>query len=514
MNVAFDRTIVDRHQVSFLAGFDVRELVRDLKVAQYYGYNPENGSFKSVPYGVEFRGLNGKQGVSTIGDNNRIESFNDRFRAYYANASYTFDQKYIWSGSFRKDASNMFGVRANERGQPFWSMGLAWLLSKEGFLADRYFNYLKLRATYGYNGNINSGTSPLPTIYVESQAHYITGQTYGFISKPPNPNLRWERVGNINFGLDFGTSDNRLSGSIEYYQKRPKDLIAAAEVDPTVGFMEQTINVANMLLKGWDISLNARPLRSRNFAWTMNLVFSHNESKVTKAYLKTDLASFNVSKTSVLFKAIEGRDPFSLLTYKFAGLDPLDGSPQFYVNGEVSKDYSAVLNAKTSTLQNHGSQRPVYFGSLRNSLRYKGLELSWNISYQLGHKFLRETFNSDIFFDQGYGHKDYALRWQKPGDEAFTDIPAFVYPVNSLASQAYRGSSALVERADQIKLRDIQASFAMPSLARHGFRNFRIYAYLNNIGTIWQANKKDIDNEYSTWVPDPLSSSLGLNFNF
>lgn len=485
-----------------------------MKTSQYFGYNPENGSFKSAPYGVFFEGLNGKQGKSKIFDNSALEFLNDRYRAYYMNASYIFDQKYIWSGSFRKDASNMFGVKANERGQPFWSMGFAWILSEESFLQYSYFNYLKLRATYGYNGNVNSGTSPYPTIIVQTQAHPVTGQTYGSISKPPNPNLRWERVGNLNLGLDFGTTDNRFSGSIEYYQKRPKDLIAAAEVDPSVGFAKQTINTANMFLKGWDISINGTPVRTKNFALNLNLVFSYNRSKVTKSYLETDLASFYVSENAPIAKIVEGSDPYSLRTYRFAGLDPADGLPQFYLNRERTKDYSAIINAKTETLQNHGSQKPLYFGSLRNGFRYKVLELSWNISYQLGHKFLRETFSSDLFFNSGGGHKDYAKRWQKSGDEAWTDIPAFVYPVNTLASQAYRGSSALVERGDQIKLRDIQASFTMPSLARYGVKNFRVYAYVNNICTIWQANKKGIDNEYSIWSSDPLASSLGLSFNF
>jgi TonB-linked SusC/RagA family outer membrane protein len=515
LNLVFDRTFADRHQVSFLAGSDVRELVRDLRTAQYYGYDVETGSFQPVAFGRDIRTYNGKSGVDQVIDRNRIESFNNRFVSLYMNGSYTFDKRYIWSASYRRDASNLFGVKANDRGQPFWSTGLAWLLSKEGFMQGSYFRYLKLRATYGYNGNVNNRTSPYPIMAVQSRVQSITGQIYGSINTPPNPGLRWERVGNTNFGLDFATRDNLFSGSIEYYQKRPKDLIAPTEVDPSVGFTELTINTANLLTRGWDVSLNMRPIQSEVWEWNANLVFSNSRTKVTKAYLKTDVVSMNVSYAhSVQATPIEGMDLFSLLTYRWAGLDPDDGLPRAYLNGEISKDYTAIMNSKVAELQNHGSQKPLYFGSFRNSVRYRGLELSWNISYQLGHRFLRSTFTNDAFLTYGVGHPDYSLRWQQPGDEQWTDVPAFTYPNNAAASQVYQSSSVLVERGDQIKLRDIQGSVALPRLARYGLKNCRIYAYVQNIATIWQANDKGIDNEYGGAVPDPLSSALGLNFNF
>ena len=135
-----------------------------------------------MQYGKEIKTYNGKSGVDIIDDQNRLESLRNRYVAIYMNGSYTFDQRYIWSGSYRKDASNLFGVKANDRGQPFWSMGLAWLLSKEDFLKGGYLNYLKLRATYGYNGNVNNNTSPYPIMSIQSQVQNTTGQNYGSTS--------------------------------------------------------------------------------------------------------------------------------------------------------------------------------------------------------------------------------------------------------------------------------------------------------------------------------------------
>ena len=514
LNIAFDRSFGDNHQVSFLSGMDIRELNRDMKTFQYYGFDSNTGSFKQVQFGKDIQTFNGKSGIDQIMDRTGFESLINRFVAFYMNGSYTFKQRYIWSGSYRKDASNLFGVKANDRGQPFWSTGIAWLVSKEDFMADSYFNYLKLRATYGYNGNVNNTTSPYPIMIVQTDVHNLTGQSYGSINTPPNPKLRWERVGNLNLGLDFSSRDGIFSGAIEYYQKRPKDLIAQTEVDPSVGFTDLTVNTANLFTRGWDISINARPVHTKSLIWNSNLVFSNSRTKVTKAYLKSDIANMSVSKPlSVQATPIEGMDLFSLLTYKWAGLDPTDGTPRAYLKDEISKDYSAIVNGKVADLQNHGSQKPLYFGSWRNSIQFKNLEFSWNISYQLGHKFIRPTFNNDIFLNLGVGHPDYSKRWQKQGDELLTNIPAFTYPNNSLTSQLYRSSSVLVERGDQIKLRDIQTSIALPYLSKYGIRNFRIYTYLQNIATIWQANNLGIDNEYGNAVPDPLTVSVGMNFN-
>jgi len=159
-----------------------------------------------------------------------------------------------------------------------------------------------------------------------------------------------------------------------------------------------------------------------------------------------------------------------------------------------------------------GSTVPLYMGSWRNSVRYKAFELSWNISYQLGHKFLRNSFDNNLFLNSDIGHKDYALRWQKPGDELTTDVPAFNYPAN-LGSQVYMRSSALVQNAGQIKLRDIQMSVNLPVSSRFKLKNCRVYAYIQNVGTLWRANKYGIDSEYGSNIPDPIMSSLGFSFN-
>lgn len=509
----FNRKWSDKHELSLFSGTEIRAIKKNVTSSQYHGFNTETGSFKSVPFGVEVPLLNGIMGVSTIDDLNHYELFQNNFYSYFANVGYTYLERYLVSGSYRKDASNLFGVKSNDRGQPFWSIGGAWVISKEPFMQNMLFDYLKLRGTYGYNGNVNNSVSAYPIISIQSETHFITNQNYGMITTPPNPKLRWERVGITNLGLDFALKGNRISGSVEYYVKNGKDLIASDRVDPSTGFTTLMVNSGNIRTKGWDISLNAIPFQKKNWTWNSNLVLTYARTKVLKSYIANENGKdFISSAQSSARTAIEGMDLYSQLGYKWAGLDPETGDARAYLNGEVSKDYNAILALKVNDLENFGSTVPLYSGSWRNSIRYKSLEFSWNISYQLGHKFLRNSFDNSLFLNSDIGHKDYKVRWQKPGDELITDVPVFKYPAD-LGSQVFMRSSALLENGGQIKLRDIQMSIDIPFASRFKLKNCKVYAYVQNVGIIWRGNKLGIDTEYGSNIPDARMCSVGLSFN-
>ncbi|AIM38118.1 hypothetical protein KO02_16605 [Sphingobacterium sp. ML3W] len=510
----FNKNWNDLHSVNAIAGTEVRQIRSTSQNAVYWGYDPELLTHQPVQTGKLVPALNGIAGGTYLYDYSYNGAYTNRYTSYFANASYTYHSRYIFSGSVRKDASNLFGVKANGRGQPFWSLGGAWLLSKEAFINDQVFPMLKLRATYGYNGNVNNSTAAYPIISIQSSPEYITGQPYASMQSPPNPNLRWERVGMLNLGLDFLFRD-RISGSIEYYIKKPKDLIAGTKIDPTTGYNSLNVNSANLDGRGVDISINSLNIKSDSFNWTTNLVFAYNKTTVKKSHLTSQRGKDYVAGPyGMLLTPIEGLDLYSLLTYKWAGLDSETGMPRGYVDGEVSNDFGAIVNRGTiDDLENHGSLKAPYFGSFRNNFSYKNLEFSFNISYQIGHKFLRSSFNNRWFIENGRGHSDYALRWQHPGDELHTNVPAFTYPNDLYASELYYISSPLVESASQIKLRDIQLSYNLSSLKRIGLKNARVYAYVQNPATIWRANKLGLDSEYGEEIPDPMSVSLGINFN-
>jgi len=512
--IDFQKNWNEIHDFNMIAGAEIRQIKSDMTSSVFWGYDKEVLTHQPVQYGKLVPALNGIAGGMYLEDISQMEAYTNRYTSYFSNASYTFKKRYILSGSARKDASNLFGVKTNDRGQPFWSVGGAWLLSNEPFIDNRLFPMLKFRATYGFNGNVNNSTSAYPIINIQTSPNYITGQPYANMQSPPNPSLRWERVGMLNLGFDFAFKD-RISGSVEYYIKKPKDLIAATKIDPTTGYSSLNINSADLHGRGIDISLNSVNVKTPAFQWVTNLVFAYNRTQVSKSYLTSNRGKDYITGAyGMLLTPIEGMDLYSLLTYKWAGLNPETGMPQGYVDGQVSEDYAGIVNRSTvQDLENHGTLKPPYFGSFRNSFTYHKLEISFNISYQLGHKFLRTSFNNKLFIDNGVGHSDYALRWQQAGDEVRTNVPVFTYPNNLYASDFYRISSPLVESASQIKLRDLQLSYSLGALHKIGLKNMRVYGYAQNLGTIWRANKLGLDPESGNAIPDGLSISLGLNFN-
>jgi len=510
IQVNYEKIWSGLHQLNLLAGTEVRQIRSDATSNSFWGYNRENGNFTPVQWGKTVPALNGIAGQTILRDFSSIDGFTNRYRAYFANANYAFKERYIFSGSVRKDESNLFGVKTNDKGKPFWSLGSSWLISKEGFLPDE-IDLLKLRVTYGYNGNVNNSISAYPIMYRESMPHYISNQPYAYIQSPPNPSLRWERVGTYNIGLDYSLLKNKLSGSVEYYVKNAKDLIAQGQLDPSTGFSSMFINSAHIQGKGVDVSLQSFNVQRQAFSWITNLVFSYNRNIIKKSFSQDILGNSFVSSNPFV-TPFEGMDLYSLLSFKWAGLDPETGAPRGYVNGEISKDYIALYgNATVWEMDNNGSEVPIYFGSLRNTFRYKRLEISFNIAYQLGHKFRRQSFENYRFINSGVGHADFTKRWQKPGDELLTDVPALSYPANMFATNFYAFSSALVAPADQIKLRDLQFSYSFGNIKRFGIQNLNVYGYAQNITTIWRANKYNVDPEFGFGLPDPLMISLGVN---
>lgn len=262
------------HSLNVLAGTEIRQQKEVQYTSQFFGYDSKTHAFQSVDLVNDLPYMNGRFGVRRISDYSRFAEITNRFTSFFANAGYTYKKRYIINASARKDASNLFGVNTNDKGQPFWSIGGAWIVSEERFMKDGPFEYLKFRATYGKNGNVNNTTSAYAIMQKSNQTNFLTGLPYASMRSPENPNLRWESVGMFNVGMDFRTKGGRFGGAVEYYIKTPKDLILEAQVDPTTGFGVLVQNSADIMGKGVDISLNSKNIQSTNFEWNTDLVFA------------------------------------------------------------------------------------------------------------------------------------------------------------------------------------------------------------------------------------------------
>lgn len=214
--------------------------------------------------------------------------------------------------------------------------------------------------------------------------------------------------------------------------------------------------------------------------------------------------------------AVEGNPLYGLYSYQWAGLDPTNGDPQGYLNGEISKDYLAIIQSSSpESLVLHGSSRPTTFGSLINTFSWKSFTITANISYKLGYYFRKPTSSANLqeVIVWAGNNKDYEQRWQSTGDEAFTSVPSTVYPSNANRNAFYRGSEVNVLKGDHIRLQDITLGYDFKSgLLSSKLKSIRVYAYANNLGLLWKANKENIDPDFVQRYdfPNPRTFALGI----
>lgn len=507
------------HELNALAGGEVRAYDGDVFMGRLYGYNPENTSTSQVDYTTYFQQYGSASALPISGAPSTFRSANN-YISYFTNAAYTYDKRYTVTASARRDESNLFGVKTNQKGVPLWSGGLAWNINNEQFYKVDWLPYLKLRITDGYQGNINKNVSALTTAYYPG-----TNNPYGaiqaYISNLPNDALRWEKVNQVNIGIDFGSKHGRIGGSIDYFIKKGTDLIASSPLDPTTGSGTFTGNTADIKGRGLDLVLNTKNLTGA-VKWNTTLLFSYAKDKVTTYKVATGSVSTYVSNTGVL-NPIIGKPLYSVYSIGWAGLDA-SGNPQVIKDGKVSTDYAGLFSSTDLTnLKYNGPQNPPVFGSLRNEVQWKQLSLSFLVTYKFGHYFRRPSLNYGALFNTTASRyiPDYENRWQNPGDEAFTNVPSMIYPANGSRDGAYQFSEILVEKGDHIRLQDIQLNYMLTPRQLHKlpFQSVNFYVYMNNIGILWRANDYHIDPDYVpvagfTQYPNPRSISFGIRIDY
>lgn len=513
-----NKTWKDKHVVAAIAGSEFRMSNSITSMAGYYGYDENTMTYalfmdykNSVPQYTSALG----QVPNLLGYSVPITDNRMRTTKGYVNASYTYDNRYTVSGSVSKDQSNVFGVDANKSFKPYWSAGLRWNINNEKFYKIGWMPRLQFRATFGYNGNLNYSYIPNPYIQLPT-VNRETGLETAQLTGATNDRLRPEKTGILNMGLDFGVLNNRISGSIEVYNKWNKDLIGSSYLDPTTGFTSMGFNTADMKGQGISVNISSRNIQYRDFEWTSNFLLSSNRVVITTIYLDAATSGYS----SILGGAtpkIAGNDINALYAIPWGGLDPTNGKPRLLVDGQPTTDYSKMTGASISFLKYIGPSTPKFSGSLRNSFNYKGFSLSANVLYKMGYWFRRPEGVSllnyvNIASGMELPAAEYEKRWQKPGDELHTNVPAFTYPVSSNEYYAYKTADINVLKADHLRLQEINFSY--------GFRNTkgflkspRIYGSVQNLGIIWRANKFGLDPDIYD-IPRPRNYSIGFNTNF
>lgn len=497
----FNRTW-NRHNVSAIAGAETRETQTEMESNRSYGYNPNTRAFGNVDLTTLYPNLV-TGGLEYIISGKSMRTRNSRFASLYSNAAYTFDRKYTLSGSIRRDASNLFGLKTNDQWNPFWSVGAAWNISEEKFLTIAGIPELRLRASYGFNGNIDPSMVAVTTIFYDSALSPYTGTAMARIDQYYNPNLQWETSRIINLGLDFSVLNRRISGAVEWFTKKGTNLFGNAPLDYTTGISSMLMNVAGMKGHGLDVELKTDNLRLKHFNWVSTINFSQYKDEITDYYLANTFASNFVSNTGsvVPVSGSAGKPVYAIFAYRWAGLDPETGDPLGYLNGEISKDYTAITGSDKGIedLKYFGSAIPTVYGTFNNSWSYRNFSLDVGLTYKLGYWFRRSSISYTNLINSRVGHSDYALRWQNPGDELHTDIPSELLTSNSARDQFFLGSEVLVEKGDHVRWQYLTVNYSLDqnNLWNLPIKKLSVYGSVNNLGLVWKANKAGMDPDYS-----------------
>ncbi|WP_454801392.1 SusC/RagA family TonB-linked outer membrane protein [Mucilaginibacter phyllosphaerae] len=522
----YAREWADKHSVTALIGTEWSSAVSESNTqVPAYGYNADTKTFYPNIDFSTYYGLNPFQLItSQIPNTASYEKRTDRFTSYFANVAYTYDSRYTVSASARIDKSNLFGVNTNQKKIPLYSVGASWDLGKESFYSFEWLPQARLRATFGYNGNINKVATAQTTLSQVSGSYY-TGVPYNIISSPGNPDLKWEKNQIVNLGLDFGSKNQIVSGSFEAYFKKGEDLYGQQSLSPSNGYTVFYGNTASTKGHGFDLTVTSRNISGNNFKWSTNFLYSYVIDKVTKYGFSQTANTFinNGSGNRGVITPLVGAPVFGIYSLKSGPLTHDSGDPQGYLGGELSTDYAKIITTTAiSDLVYSGPARPTSFGSFRNNFSYKSLTLSFNVIYKLGYYFKKSSISYLGLYSNWVGNVDFNKRWQKPGDELTTNVLSMQPPTADPNRETfYLYSDALVENGAHIRLQDINISYDLTKQLwkRSPFSSLSIYGYVNNVGILWRANHSNLDpdvfaNGSTTNLPQPRTFSIGLKSNF
>ncbi len=407
----------------------------------------------------------------------------DRLRreGYFSRLNYGYNGKYYVDLSYRRDASSRF-IKQNRWGD-FYSVGLSWNAIKEGFLAGAtgWLSDLKLRASYGTVGNDALDT------YYEYQGLYGLGwnnaaEPGALASKITNPDLTWEVNKTISLGIDFGFLKNRISGSIELFDRGSSELLFDVPQGLTSVVTTRTENIGAMSNRGIEVQLNLDIVKTRDLNWTLQLNATSLKNKITK------LPNGNPI-TSGTKRLEEGKDIYAFYLRRWYGVDPTDGSGLWYAAPGTTTDYR--LNGKGDTLtfnQNNaefhyaGSAIPKLFGAITNTVSFKAFSLSFLLNYQLGGKFYDGNYAGLLATSYGRAlHVDNLRAWQKAGD--ITDIPRL--DINHTSRFNSQSDRFLID-ASYLNIRNLTLSYDLPKafINKANIDRIKIYVGGENLAVI------------------------------
>lgn len=484
----YDTTINDIHKLSVMAGYSWEEKMSNdgfgLTVHDFYD---DVLKWNQLTYASTIDGIPAVQS----GTKETIRNI-----SFYGRASYSFNSKYMIQATVRRDGSSVFGK--NNQWGTFPSVSVAWNITEENFMKNQnLFDNLKFRLGYGVSGNaLGFGAYTAIATYGASGFFNYNGKQWRTLAatKNANPNLKWETTGMFNVGLDYGLLNGRLSGTIEFYNKKTKDLIWNYPVSTNLyPFGDIAANVGEITNQGIEISINAVPVQTKNFTWNTTVTLSHNKNTVNRlsndkfevgVFTQGDPMVAGVSSEGYTQRIIEGEPLGTFFTYEFAGFNDA-GKATYYVRDE-----------NTGERTGETTEQPGYKDRTITGCAQPKLNFGWNNTFNY------KNWNATVFFTGVFGNDIYngtranymspeMLAGGKNVLKEFLDNPT---------TSASLPSDRFIENGSYLRLSTLSLGYTFKNF-NGWLQNLQLYVTCNNLFTI--TGYKGLDPEVNMGGIDP-----------
>ena len=480
-----------RHNVSVMAGHENYR----------YNYNYVWGDKENM---FSYFGSDELDGaVKVISNGSSTSHYNTE--GWFSRAMYNFDEKYFLSASYRRDASSRF--HPDHRWGNFYSVGGAWTMNKENWFDVSWIDMLKIKASWGQQGNDAIGDFRYTDTY---SINNIDGKVALVQSSVGNPDITWETNSNFNTGLEFDIFKSRISGSVEYFRRKTTDMLCFVYVPMSGGYGGSYDNVGDMMNKGVELDLHFNVLRTKDFNWDINLNATHYRNKVLMLQEdnKKNILDGHPGYVNGSYFYGEGLSVHTFRLKKYAGVSA-SGESQWYKVDESTGETTVTTSNSNATYFNCGTSDPDLYGGFNTTLNFKGFDLSVNFNYSIGGKAIDYGYMAFMTNpSNGYTgfafHKDLLDAWSETNTNS--NIPRFQYAVKDEDTSSAGLSDRFLTDASTLTLQTINLGYTLPKnwVSKIGLSNLRIYVSGDNL--YYWSKRKGFDPRGSFWGATSTSS--------
>ncbi len=442
------RIFDEKHDVQLMLGHE------SSRSMYYYLYGHKTNVFD--PSNTELAGA-----ITEGSSNSYTTDYN--VEGYFTRAQYNYNEKYFASASFRRDASSRF--HPDNRWGNFWSVGGAWLMHKENWFNVSWIDLLKVKASYGENGNDNIGNYRYTTTYNIVNSNGTPGAQPNILG---NPDISWETVGNFNAGIEFEMFKSRLRGQVEFFTRKTTDMLYWFSLPVSFGYTGYYDNIGDMKNTGIEVELSGEIIRKRDFNWSVNLNLTHYKNKISYIAAENKTIDMEGHGGFVSGNYFIGED-LSLYTWrlkKYAGVAD-DGQSMWYMY-ELDDEGNKTGNVVTTKTYSEAdyflcdTSLPDLTGGFGTQLNWKGIDFSVDFAYQIGGKVYdwdyADLMGSPTASSRGTNiHSDLLNAWTP--DNIDSSIPRFQF--NDNYSNA--ASDRFLTDGSYLSLQNVTIGYTLPS---------------------------------------------------